>query len=76
MNETISFPAVKYSKNNKMENYNKIVALVELMKEDIDKFFVKGNKSAGTRVRTACQDLKKLAQELRGDVQDAKKSTK
>ena len=48
MNETIPFHAVKYSKNNKMENYNKIVALVELMKEDIDKFFVKGNKSAGT----------------------------
>ena len=59
-----------------MENYNKIVALVDLMKEDIDKFFVKGNKSAGTRVRTACQDLKKLAQELIGDVQEAKKSTK
>jgi len=59
-----------------MENYNKIVALIELMKEDVDKFFEKGNKSAGTRVRTACQDLKKLAQELRMDVQDAKKSTK
>lgn len=59
-----------------MENYNKIVALVELMKEDVDKFFDKGNKSAGTRVRTACQDLKKLAQELRVDVQDAKKTAK
>jgi hypothetical protein len=59
-----------------MENYNKIVALIELMKEDVDKFFDKGNKSAGTRVRTACQDLKKLAQELRVDVQDAKKTTK
>jgi len=68
--------AVKKVKVNKMENYNKIVALIELMKEDVDKFFEKGNKSAGTRVRTACQDLKKLAQELRMDVQDAKKSTK
>lgn len=59
-----------------MENYNKIVALIELMKEDVDRFFDKGNKSAGTRVRTACQDLKKLAQELRVDVQDVKKTTK
>lgn len=57
-----------------MENYEKLVALVETMKEDVEKFFVKGNKSAGTRVRTQCQDLKKLAQDIRLDVQNAKKS--
>lgn len=57
-----------------MENYEKLVALVELMKEDVEKFFVKGNKSAGTRVRTQCQDLKKLAQDIRLDVQNSKKS--
>jgi hypothetical protein len=44
------------------------------MKEDVDKFFSKGNKSAGTRVRTQAQEIKKLAQELRLDVQNAKKS--
>ncbi len=58
-----------------MENYEKLVALVESMRENVDKFFAKGNKSAGTRVRTQCQELKKLAQELRLDVQNAKKST-
>lgn len=58
-----------------MENYEKLVALVELMKEDVEKFFVKGNKSAGTRVRTQCQDLKKLAQDIRLDVQNSKKSS-
>jgi hypothetical protein len=57
-----------------MENYEKLVALLETMKEDVDKFFSKGNKSAGTRVRTQAQDIKKLAQELRLDVQNAKKS--
>lgn len=57
-----------------METYNKIVELVEAMKADADKFFDKGNKSAGTRVRTQCQELKKLAQELRIEVQEAKKS--
>ncbi len=58
-----------------MENYEKLVALVESMRENVDKFFAKGNKSAGTRVRTQCQELKKLAQELRLDVQNAKKSS-
>jgi hypothetical protein len=58
-----------------MENYEKLVALVESMKENVDKFFDKGNKSAGTRVRTQCQELKKLAQDLRLDVQNAKKES-
>ena len=55
-----------------MENYAKIQELVESMKKDIDAFYAKGNKSAGTRVRTACQELKKLAQDLRVNVQETK----
>jgi hypothetical protein len=55
-----------------MENYTKIKDLIESMSKDVDAFYVKGNKSAGTRVRSACQDLKKLAQELRVDVQQVK----
>ena len=55
-----------------MENYTKIQELVENMKKDIDAFYVKGNKSAGTRVRGACQELKKLAQDLRVNVQESK----
>lgn len=57
-----------------MNTYSKISELVEMMKDDVEKFFVKGNKSAGTRVRTACQDLKKLSQELRVEVQESKKT--
>jgi hypothetical protein len=56
-----------------MENYEKIVALVESMKKDVDAFYTKGNKSAGTRARGACQELKKLVQDLRVDIQEAKK---
>ena len=56
-----------------MENYEKIVAPVEGMKKDVEAFYAKGNKSAGTRVRGACQDLKKLAQDLRIDIQETKK---
>jgi hypothetical protein len=55
-----------------METYNKIVAIVEEVKNDIDKFYVKGNKSAGTRIRKQMQDLKALAQELRLNVQEVK----
>lgn len=55
-----------------MENYTKIKSLIESMSKDVDAFYTKGNKSAGTRVRSACQDLKKLAQELRIDVQQVK----
>ena len=58
-----------------MELYNKIVALIEVAKEDVEKFYVKGNKSAGTRIPKHMQDLKALAQELRLDVQNSKKGT-
>jgi hypothetical protein len=57
-----------------METYEKIKELVANMEKDMEAFYVKGNKSAGTRVRTACQDLKKLAQDLRVNVQETKNS--
>ena len=42
------------------------------LNEDFDKFFVRSNKTAGTRIRKVMQELKKLAQEVRDDVQDYK----
>lgn len=55
-----------------MEKFEQIKALIESTQNDVDKFFAKGNSSAGTRVRQAMQELKKLAQELRLEVQEAK----
>ena len=55
-----------------MEKFEQIKALLEGVQGDIEKFYSKGNSSAGTRVRQAMQDLKKLAQDLRVDVQDKK----
>ena len=55
-----------------METYEKIKELVANMEKDMEAFYGKANKSAGTRVRTACQDLKKLAQDLRVNVQETK----
>ena len=55
-----------------MEKFEQIKALIESAQGDVEKFFDKGNGSAGTRVRQAMQELKKLAQELRLEVQEFK----
>jgi hypothetical protein len=65
-----------------VDKYDKLVKLlteeVELdgkkfnLKDDFEKFFVKGNKTAGTRIRKMMQELKKLSQEVRNDVQEYK----
>lgn len=64
------------------DKYDKLVKLlteeVEIdgknfnLKDDFEKFFVKGNRTAGTRVRRVMQELKKFSQEIRNDVQDYK----
>jgi hypothetical protein len=42
------------------------------LKDDFEKFFVRSNKTAGTRIRRAMQELKKISQEVRNDVQEYK----
>jgi hypothetical protein len=42
--------------------------LVSSMEKDFQKFFVQGNKAAGTRVRQAMQELKSFAQNVRAEV--------
>lgn len=43
-----------------------------LLKDEFEKFFVRSNKTAGTRVRKIMQKIKKLSQEVRDDVQTYK----
>ena len=45
---------------------------METLSTDTGKFFG-GNKSAGTRARKTCQDMKSLLQTLRGEILDHKK---
>jgi hypothetical protein len=45
-----------------------------LLKDDFEKFFVKGNKTAGTRIRKVMQMLRRTAEDIRNNVQDYKKS--
>ena len=47
-----------------MEEYEKLIQLVEEAAEDVAKA-EGGNKAAGTRVRKAMQDIKAAAQDVR-----------
>jgi len=58
------------------ETYEKMYTLLNEVEDDIKKFDEKGNKAAGTRVRKTMQDLKKLAQEIRVEVQERKNAEK
>jgi archaellum component FlaC len=55
-----------------MNRFQELVALVQTFEKDFVKFYDKGNKSAGTRVRKAMNELKRKAQEIRKEVQELK----
>ena len=55
-----------------MERYNQLKDFILAMEEDFTKFYDKGNKAAGTRVRKGMQELKNLSQEIRVEVQEIK----
>lgn len=55
-----------------MARYDDLKELVTALEDDFTKFYDKGNKAAGTRVRKGMQDLKVLAQDIRKEVQDMK----
>lgn len=51
-----------------MDKLNELETLVAAIKEDATKFYVKGNKVAGVRVRKAMQEVKQLAQDIRVEI--------
>ena len=55
-----------------MNRFEELKAMVEAMETDFQKFYEKGNKAAGTRVRKAMLELKNKAQEIRVEVQELK----
>lgn len=55
-----------------MSRYSEIIELVQSFEKDFVKFYEKGNKSAGTRVRKHMNELKKKAQDIRKEVQQIK----
>lgn len=55
-----------------MSRIDDVKALMATLEDDMDKFYNKGNKAAGTRARKTLQELKKLAQDIRTEIQDMK----
>ena len=55
-----------------MTTQEQLKDLVDSLEDDFSKFYEKGNKSAGTRVRKGCQDVKNLCQDIRVNVSDKK----
>jgi hypothetical protein len=49
----------------------KLLDEIEILKSEYEKF-ERGNKSAGTRARKSLQNVKKIAQEIRIQIQEAK----
>jgi len=54
---------------------NQLEQTIADTREDAVKFNEKGNKAAGTRVRKAMQEVKKLAQEVRVAISEANKAS-
>jgi hypothetical protein len=59
-----------------MSRFQELKDLVGTFEKDFIKFYDKGNKSAGTRVRKTMNDLKRKAQEIRKEVQEIKAQAK
>ncbi len=55
------------------DRFQQLKELVDSFDQDFSKFYDKKNKAAGVRVRKHMQELRNLAQEIRGEVQDLKK---
>ncbi len=55
-----------------MNRYKELLDLLAMFEKDFEKFYDKKNKSAGTRVRKAMNELKRKAQEIRKEVQEMK----
>ncbi|MGB2958637.1 MAG: histone H1 [Bacteroidota bacterium] len=59
-----------------MDRLQELKDLVASFEKDFVKFFEKGNKSAGTRVRKHMNELKRKAQDIRKEIQEIKAQVK
>jgi len=59
-----------------MNRYQDLVQAVKDLETDFQKFYERGQAAAGTRVRKGLSDLRKLAQDIRKDIQEVKAKRK
>lgn len=55
-----------------MDKFTELKEIVDSLMPDIEKFYKKGNKSAGVRIRKSMQEIKVIAQDIRLHVQETK----
>ena len=58
------------------EKYQQLIDHLKSLETDVEKFYVRGQAAAGTRVRKGLSDLKKLAQDMRNEIQEVKNQRK
>ncbi len=58
------------------DKYQGLKDHLESLATDVEKFYVKGQAAAGTRVRKGLSDLKRLAQDMRNEIQEIKAQRK
>ncbi|MCL4550015.1 MAG: histone H1 [Bacteroidetes bacterium] len=58
------------------EKYLKLIEYLQSLEPDVTKFYEKGQSAAGTRLRKGLSELKRMAQEVRNDVQAVKAERK
>lgn len=59
-----------------MDKFAQLQLLLDGMKADIEKFFNKGQNAAGTRIRKELNNLRKLAADIRKDIQEIRTKRK
>ena len=57
-----------------MDSYNRLIEILEEAKRDATKAYEKENVSAGIRVRKLMQEVKDLAQDVRKEIAEIRKS--
>ena len=60
---------------NNLEYFHKLEDKLNSFSEDFEKFYNQNNKAAGTRIRKGMQEIKKIAQDIRLDIQEKKNNT-
>ena len=63
---------LKQKEKNMSDSYTQLLEFVKNMEADVEKFYVKGQSAAGTRVGKALSEVKKMAQDMRNEIQAKK----
>ncbi|MFA3783157.1 histone H1 [Melioribacteraceae bacterium 4301-Me] len=58
------------------QKYQQLVEYLKSLEVDVQKFYEKGQAAAGTRLRKGLSELKRMAQEIRNEVQEIKAQRK